>query len=162
MLLNSPRNSIPAYTNLFKTTDCKVMFATESLQPVVDEIVAAHTLRVIRAPSVEELLTTKYPHYAFDKTFDEARDEPLVVLHTSGTTSLPKPIVYTHDFAACVNRITQLDPPAGFESLDKNFQANRQFVMLPPFHVRRTISLCIRKPLDSVRLLMLRRQQTFS
>lgn len=138
------------------------MFATESLQPVVDEIVAAHTLRVIRAPSVEELLTTKYPHYAFDKTFDEARDEPLVVLHTSGTTSLPKPIVYTHDFAACVNRITQLDPPAGFESLDKNFQANRQFVMLPPFHVRRTISLCICKPLNSVRLLMLRRQQTFS
>lgn len=135
MLLNSPRNSIPAYTNLFKTTDCQVMFAAEPFLPVLDKILAVHTLRVIRAPSVEELLTTRYPHYAFEKTFDEAWNEPLVVLHTSGTTSLPKPIVYTHDFAASVNRITQLEPPAGFETMDKNFQGNRLFVMTPPFHV---------------------------
>ncbi|MCJ1463039.1 hypothetical protein MMC07_001643 [Pseudocyphellaria aurata] len=126
--------SIPAYTNLFRITDCKLIAAAEPLPPVVDEILAVHPLRVIRVPSVQELLTAKYPHYPFEKTFEEARDEPLVVMHTSGTTSLPKPIVYTHDFAACYNRITQLNPPAGYKSSEKNFQANRLFVMMSPFH----------------------------
>ena len=142
MLLVTARNSIPAYTNLFKITDCEVMIAAEPRLPKVDEILAVHSLRVIRAPSIEELLTTSYRPYAFAKTFDEARDEPLVVMHTSGTTALPKPIVYTHDFAASYNRITQLDPPAGFKSLDRTFQANRFFVMMPPFHVSAHTALC--------------------
>lgn len=142
MLLVMPRNSIPAYTNLFKITDCEVMIAAAPRLSAVDEILAVHRIRVIRAPSVEELLTKNYPHYAFEKTFDEARDEPLVVMHTSGTTSLPKPIVYTHDFAACYNRITQLDPPAGFKSQEKNLQANRLFIMMPPFHVSPHAALC--------------------
>lgn len=141
MLLVTPRNSIPAYTNLLKVTDCKLIAAAEPLLPVVDEILAIHPLRVIRVPSVEELLTIKYPHYPFEKTFEEARDEPLVVMHTSGTTSLPKPIVYSHDFAACYNRITQLDPPAGYKSSEKNFQANRLFVMMSPFHVSKVMQL---------------------
>ncbi|MCJ1463399.1 hypothetical protein MMC07_002006 [Pseudocyphellaria aurata] len=102
------KNSIPAYTHLFKATDCKIMFAAEPFLPVVDEILAAHTLRLIRAPSMEELLTTRYPHYAFEKTFDEARNEPLAIVHTSGTTSLPKPIVYSHDFAASLDRLNQI------------------------------------------------------
>ncbi|MCJ1270590.1 hypothetical protein MMC22_010487 [Lobaria immixta] len=134
----------------------KVMFAAEPFLPVVDKILAVHTLRVIRAPSVEELLTTRYPHYAFEKTFDEAWNEPLVVLHTSGTTSLPKPIVYTHDFAASVNRITQLEPPAGFETVDKNFQGNRLFVMTPPFHASNLFtSLLIAIPNQTVIILPL-------
>ncbi|MCJ1425624.1 hypothetical protein MMC29_003524 [Sticta canariensis] len=99
-----------------------------------DEILAVHRISEIRAPSVEELLTTSYHHYPLAKTFDEARDEPLVIMHTSGTTALPKPITYTHDFAASYNRMVQLDPPAGFKSLHKTYQAKRLFVMMPPFH----------------------------
>lgn len=121
------------------------MLAAEPLLPVVDEILAAHTLRVIRVPSEEVLLTTNYPHYAFEKTFNEARNEPLVVLHTSGTTSLPKPIVCSHDYAASTNRINQLDPPVGFKSLDKNYQGNRLFFMLPLFHVSPLVKLCSSK-----------------
>ena len=145
MLLSSPRNSVPAYTNLLKTTNCQVILAAEPFEPVVNEILAVHRLRVIKAPGVEELLTTRYPPYALEKTFDEARDEPLGGLHTSGTTSLPKPIVYTHDFVACVNRFTQLEPPSGFESIDKSFQSNRLFVMTPPFHVGHHMQLCCPK-----------------
>lgn len=34
------------------------------------------------------------------KVFKKSRTKPLVVVQTSGTTSVPKPINYTHDFAA--------------------------------------------------------------
>ena len=135
MLLVTPRNSISAYTNLFKITDCEVMITAEPRLSKVDEILAVHKIREIWAPSVEELLTTRYHHYPFVKTFDEARDEPLVIMHTSGTTALPKPITYTHDFAASYNRMAQLDPPAGFKSIHKTYQGNRLIAMMPPFHV---------------------------
>ena len=34
--------------------------------------------------------------YPFTKTWDTAANDPMVVFHTSGTTGLPKPIIYTH------------------------------------------------------------------
>lgn len=85
---------------------------------------------------MEELFENTYPHFPFRKTFQEARGEPLVVVHTSGTTSLPKPIIYTHDFAASYIQLSQLVPPPGFESQIQLVQGNRLFVTLPAFHVR--------------------------
>ncbi|OKL59056.1 hypothetical protein UA08_05968 [Talaromyces atroroseus] len=42
-------------------------------------------------------------HYAYTKTFDEARQDPIVVLHTSGSTSLPKPIILTNGNSAAMD-----------------------------------------------------------
>lgn len=33
------------------------------------------------------------PHFPYTKTFDEAEWDPVVVLHTSGSTGFPKPII---------------------------------------------------------------------
>jgi acyl-coenzyme A synthetase/AMP-(fatty) acid ligase len=39
-------------------------------------------------PSLEELLnmTEHVEHYEYDKTFNEAKDEPCLILHSSGST----------------------------------------------------------------------------
>ena len=48
-------------------------------------------------PELEELFSKdQVPHYPYDKSFEQAEKEPCVILHTSGTTGLPKPIVITH------------------------------------------------------------------
>lgn len=137
MLLASPRNTIPAYISLFEALECKILITPPGpTLPVVDAILKAHQLRLLRSPGEEELFERTQPHYPFRKTFEEARSEPLVVVHTSGTTSLPKPIIYTHDFAASYIQSGQLVPPAGFESQVQLVQGNRLFVTLPAFHVR--------------------------
>jgi acyl-coenzyme A synthetase/AMP-(fatty) acid ligase len=80
----------------------------------VREVLASCKLRTLEIPSDMELLSERHPHYRYDKTFESARDEPLVVLHTSGTTGLPKPIIWTHDFMAAVHQWFTLAPPEGF------------------------------------------------
>ena len=135
MLLTSPRNSIPAHINLFKLLDCTTIL-TPSPQPMtVSALIAAHQLRVCPVPTIEELLDNRYPHYPYDKSFEKAKNEPILAFHTSGSTGLPKPVIWSHDYAVTYLKAIQLDPPPGFESQDRIFQANRMFFMLPPFHV---------------------------
>ena len=110
---------------------------------MITTIAAAHKIDVVEIPTLDELISTRYPHYPYTKNFDEASHEPLLAFHTSGSTGLPKPIVWSHAFAAAYVKMTQLDPPSGFESQDRLFQANRLLFMLPPFHAaNHCTSLC--------------------
>ncbi len=123
------------YANLFDALRVNTVLAAGSpYPPIVDAIVARHPVNLLHVPEIDELLGQQYPHYAFDKQFAEAHAEPLLVLHTSGTTALPKPIMITHDWVASWCRATQLPAPTGTENLDKLHQGNRMLVMMPPFH----------------------------
>lgn len=116
VLLTSPRNSLAAHSSLFTLLDCSVMVVPNPYPPGVSAIVESSKLRAIEIPSVENLLSERFPHFQYNKTFHQARMEPLVVLHTSGTTGLPKPIIWTHGFAASVQDWISLEDPSGFTS----------------------------------------------
>ncbi len=133
----SPRNTVGDHATLFKSTNCKVLLTpSPARSPIVAAIQDALPLQLLDSPSVQDLLNNYHPHYSFPKNFATAKDEPLVVLHTSGTTGVPKPIVYTHAFAASCIQWGQLKAPEGFESQFSLLQSNRQFITLPFFHVR--------------------------
>ncbi|KAK8069352.1 NRPS-like enzyme [Apiospora phragmitis] len=135
LLLCSPRNTLAGYKALFDALRVKtVLFAKDAHLPIVDTIRAEYKLRPLPIPSTTQLIDTKYPHYPFDKRFDTARDEPLLVLHTSGTTAIPKPIVITHDWVASWVQALHQEPPPGTVTLDVLHQGNRVLVMMPPFH----------------------------
>lgn len=102
---------------------------------MVAGVLAAYPLRVLKVPGIHELLAGKPRPYPYTKIFEQAKNEPLVALHTSGSTGMPKPIVWTHEWAAAYYNMIQLDPPVGYESQDRLFQANRVFFLFPPFHV---------------------------
>lgn len=70
--------------------DCRVLLTTDPQPPTVAPVLAAIPLEVLTAPSVDDLLTKSYPHFPYLKTFQEARNEPFVALHTSGTTGTRK------------------------------------------------------------------------
>ncbi|KAL8971945.1 MAG: hypothetical protein Q9183_000808 [Haloplaca sp. 2 TL-2023] len=135
ILVISPRNTVQDHISLFKETECRVMLTPTTPQsPAVRSILEVDALRVLNSPSLAELLETNYHHYSYRKTFAEARNEPFLVVHTSGTTATPKPIVFTHDFVASFIQCSQSEPPPGFESQVTLCQSNRFFVALPFFH----------------------------
>ncbi len=74
------------------------------------------------------------PHYPFVKTFAKAKQDPFVVLHTSGSTGLPKLVVATHGSLTASDTFQQMPllgyPPTMVEPL----RDKRVFLGLPPFH----------------------------
>ncbi|KAL9098748.1 MAG: hypothetical protein Q9163_005648 [Psora crenata] len=135
LLLVSPRNPISDHISLFEATGCKVLLTpAPPHSPLVRGILKACPLRILDSPCLPELLEKPCPHYPFPKTFAAARQEPLVVVHTSGTTAVPKPIVYSHDFAASVLQYYEIEAPAGFESQAASYRSTRFFLAFPFFH----------------------------
>ncbi|TGO38906.1 hypothetical protein BHYA_0064g00020 [Botrytis hyacinthi] len=134
MFFSSPRNSIPAHANLFKILDCKVLITANPTLPTAPAIIEATGVHSMECPGVDELLDNVYPHYPFNKTFEQARKEPLVVLHTSGTTGFPKPIVWNHDWAASCNDWLAIAPPVGYTKQTALWTSTRLLNTLPLFH----------------------------
>jgi acyl-coenzyme A synthetase/AMP-(fatty) acid ligase len=87
---------------------------SEEVPPIVESTLGSYSYHTHKIPTLDELLTTKYDPFPYEKNFEENKDEPLVVLHTSGTTEFPKPIVWTHDWAASFIEWQQMDPPEDF------------------------------------------------
>jgi acyl-coenzyme A synthetase/AMP-(fatty) acid ligase len=70
-------------------TNCtKILHASEVL-PVVKALVASSPdIDCVEIPSFKEMMQSQSPPYRFDKTFDDARNEPIVILHSSGSTGM--------------------------------------------------------------------------
>lgn len=118
------------------------MLAPVPQPSVTASILEAHLMRVHQIPEVDELLGQKFPHFPYEKSFEQARAEPLVVLHTSGTTGLPKPVIWTHDWAASFAEQLASEPPTGYESVDRMMLGTRCFSLMPCFHVSAAAAEC--------------------
>ncbi len=122
-----------------KLVNCKTMLVDEERPPVIDSILEEYKMQLLQVPKLDELLGSTHRDYPFDKSFEDARSEPLVVLHTSGTTGLPKPIIWTHDWASSFGEQRLLTPPPGFELSDSLLLGTRILSLMPPFHVSHSV-----------------------
>lgn len=93
VLFSSQINSKDVHVSLMEQTDCNIFFS--GLGVHVDDILAARPMKHVVIPDLEDLLDqSKAPHYPYEKTFEEAKHDPYVVLHTSGTTGIPVSMFY--------------------------------------------------------------------
>lgn len=68
------------------TGSIKVLHAAE-LAPLVQPLQALDpSINTHGVPSLQEMLDSKPEKYPYEKTFDEARNDPIAVLHSSGST----------------------------------------------------------------------------
>jgi Acyl-CoA synthetases (AMP-forming)/AMP-acid ligases II len=100
-LLISPRNSIEAQLNLFDKTDCNIIYHelqfVSMVQPWVD---ARQGMRSVAIAPFEEWVVDGVTPVLYTKPFSEAEWHPYVVLHTSGSTGLPKAVVLRQGMVA--------------------------------------------------------------
>jgi acyl-coenzyme A synthetase/AMP-(fatty) acid ligase len=69
-----------------QTKSTKILFTDELaplLKPLKDLV---PSVRPEALPSLKEMLDSDPPRYPYSKSFDEARNDPIVILHSSGST----------------------------------------------------------------------------
>lgn len=136
MLLPSPRNSLEGQKSLIRNTACKTILHDSSVN--VDDLISSLPVRSFVVPDLEDLLNGPHaPAYPFEKSFHEAQNDPYVVLHTSGSTGVPKP-VFCPQSLACTVDAYQAAPCLGedrsvFEGVLCG-RCERFFSAMPLFH----------------------------
>ncbi|KAF2971406.1 hypothetical protein GQX73_g2137 [Xylaria multiplex] len=93
-LLISPRNTQQAQINLFEKTNCHILWFAESFSSAVQSWLQEREMQTLQISPLQQWFPTeRVPHFPYEKTFEQAEWEPFCVMHTSGSTGLPKPIV---------------------------------------------------------------------
>ncbi|KAF2138742.1 uncharacterized protein K452DRAFT_300824 [Aplosporella prunicola CBS 121167] len=106
VLLPLSQNSFEAQLNLINTTDPKALVGASDTMAVWDGIRESKPdLKVITIPELEELVNgEQVNYYPYGKSWEEAKNDPIHVNHTSGTTGFPKPVVWTNAIGATFDR----------------------------------------------------------
>lgn len=141
MIFPSPSYPAVGLTKLLDRLECNIILTAKQFD-IVSKLSHEGRRTIHQIPGLSELLDEVYPHYPFDKTFESARSEPLVVVHTSGTTGVPKPLIYTHDWVASWIQQNQLAPPEGYVSLEHLCHGIEICSVAPANHVSFP-SLCV-------------------
>ncbi|KAI9869696.1 MAG: hypothetical protein M1830_005206 [Pleopsidium flavum] len=88
ILLPSPFATAEAQQHVLKVTKCQVYLHAESMRTGIERIVGERaSIRQVTVPEIAEWLSQEEAHlYVYNKSWDEAKLEPWIIFHTSGTT----------------------------------------------------------------------------
>ncbi|THC89587.1 hypothetical protein EYZ11_010967 [Aspergillus tanneri] len=135
MILPSPLITPEAQLRILEKKDCKLYLRPLEMAGPVDSILRkASYIRSITVPGLEEFLREDAAAPAvYGKTWDEGKDDPWLVFHTSGTTGNPKPITYTHQMMAGADTAASLLDIE--ETHIHQYARRRWYTPLPSLHI---------------------------
>lgn len=119
-LFLSPKNNTEGALAVLEATKCNIWVNASDASPVhlVKEMTKQRPMTLLQLPLLEELLdaasTEPFPYL---KTFSEASNDPFCILHTSGTTGVPKPIPWSHGLIGTMDAVRLLPPIDGDDGL---------------------------------------------
>ncbi|KAJ5156626.1 AMP-binding enzyme [Penicillium capsulatum] len=131
MILPSPLITPEAQMRVLDAKKCTVYLRPASMAEEVGDILKdAPEVTVITVPEPDEFMRgTEAIPFSYPKTWEEGKDDPWLVFHTSG---LPKPITVTHAKFATVER--GLSVPDGEPSMAHKWVNRRLYTPVPSLH----------------------------
>ncbi|KAI3319504.1 nonribosomal peptide synthetase [Xylariaceae sp. AK1471] len=136
-LFISTRNSQEGQISLFDKTDCRVLVFPTTHRNMVQPWLQEREMQAVETGPIESWFPEEeIAPFPYNKTFDEAEWDPLCVLHTSGSTGIPKPIVVRQGMMAIGDRYRRMPDWEGRNIFLRGFSDNskRTFVPMPLFH----------------------------
>ncbi|KAI1751133.1 hypothetical protein F4782DRAFT_205813 [Xylaria castorea] len=134
-LLVSPRNSLEGALAVVDRTECRIWAKSTDNNELVNQILDKRPMEVLQTPTLEELLDPRpVAKYPYTKTWEQASLDPLAVLHTSGSTGLPKPIVMRLGTIASGDAIREIALEEGEEITPSWSAGDLVFNPFPWFH----------------------------
>ncbi|PHH68649.1 hypothetical protein CDD82_374 [Ophiocordyceps australis] len=142
MLFISPRNQSAQNQRMLVMSSCKALLYAQELSSAAEPLATRLPGLVVQeAPLLDDLVATPLStrHYPYDKTFDEARDDPCLILHSSGSTGDPKLVTMTHGTFSVVDNDRTMAVPEGRVAQNAarfDFEGGGKFYScFPPYHL---------------------------
>lgn len=142
VLFSSLLNTREIHLDLMEQTDSKIVLSAVGVQ--VQDILSGKEEEIAHflVPELDDLLALEPPArpFPYTKTYEEAAHDPIIVLHSSGTTGAPKPIIINHAAFASMDRFAFLarkkGPGGRAYAMEWTHPGRgvRGLLFAPPFH----------------------------
>ncbi|GIK05627.1 putative NRPS-like protein biosynthetic cluster [Aspergillus viridinutans] len=112
----STRLSNEAYDSVFGATRSKMLLFSPEKHHLVSGLTGpSKSISSLEVPSVAEMLNdnSNVKNYDFTSTYEEMEDKPAFIIHSSGTTGMPKPVSLTHGFLGTIDYGAFMPRPSG-------------------------------------------------
>ncbi|KAL3608896.1 hypothetical protein FPOAC2_03907 [Fusarium poae] len=135
-LFISPRNTTAVQLSLFENTRCHVLYCTELMKAMMEPCLDQRRMQVCVIDSLDHLLNASTLSFPYDRSIDQSRWDPLVVLHTSGSTGIPKPILVRQGTFYAFENMLRKGPHQGcpFALADWGEKGVKALLSMPMFH----------------------------
>lgn len=149
LLLLSQRNAIPTNVSLLEQTRCSKFLHSSEMEPIIKDVKKTmENLKSVEVPSLEEMFEGKSQQYQYDEVFERAERNPVVILHSSGSTGIPKPITMTHGTFATIDNDRNMPVVEGRRNADAtiwDFMGDGRFYSpFPPSHLAGFVATAVR------------------
>lgn len=134
-MLPSTRNSPEGQKSLITSTGCSTLLHSEGVDgPVQDVRTIAPAMKLLQVPTFDELIRQGQQNGHYVGRYDSSARFETLILHTSGSTGLPKPIALTNGSLAVSGNLNNLSKPQGrISSQDILYGANKPLLVMTPF-----------------------------
>ncbi|KAL8885719.1 MAG: hypothetical protein Q9215_006473 [Flavoplaca cf. flavocitrina] len=134
MLFLSPRNNLEGHLNVLRGVHCQIFLKARDTN--VDHILNERAMRTDVVPELEDLLNAiRVEIYPYTKSFEEAYMDPCLVLHTTGSTGLPKPITWKVGILSTYEAWRTIPALDGYVPTTEIYQQSRRaYTSMPLFH----------------------------
>lgn len=92
----STRLASPAIVQLLKLTDCSTVLTTPTYEPVLTEASKVRDIHILPLLEPSDYYGVEAPKISREYNPEEERKKIAIILHSSGSTGLPKPIFLTN------------------------------------------------------------------
>ncbi|KAI0120256.1 acetyl-CoA synthetase-like protein [Hypoxylon sp. NC0597] len=136
-LFISPRNSTEGQLRLFQDTDCHFIAHSIEFQDAVDSWKKERPMKsMLVAPEREWYSGNESTHIEYERTVEQGEWDPFVVLHTSGSSGFPKPIVAKQGWLTAIDGFKNVPPKNGVHmwTVEIDRRAKRHIIPMPFFH----------------------------
>ncbi|KAL4979073.1 hypothetical protein BDW66DRAFT_117215 [Aspergillus desertorum] len=135
----STRLSDDAYQHVFNATNCHIVLFTPETQRRIMEIKAFRPDTVyLEAPITAGLLSSNPQNYPFTTPYSAMENKVAFIIHSSGTTGMPKPVPLTHGFLAAWDHAPHIIPADRKSALYNGIAVDSGALLLsvtPNFHL---------------------------
>ncbi|CAI6335581.1 unnamed protein product [Periconia digitata] len=135
ILFPFPMAVTPIKLHLLNSTGCKyLLHVADDREEVSKLLVDNPQIQPTAVPELEAwLYSGDAPAYPYSKSWNEGKDDPWIIFHTSGTTGLPKPITYTNSMMSSFDVAQTLPEPKEMTQLGWCFN-RRCYGVVPLSH----------------------------